>query len=70
VAGLAMDRARQHESPADVRAMLRAYGIDQRQSCKRLLWLEDRAELQRWHRGEASSCLAHDLEHKNDGKNL
>ena len=63
-AGLAMDRARQHESPADVRAMLRAYSIAERPKCQRLLWLEDHAELQRWHQGDAPSPLAHDPAHE------
>ena len=63
-AGLALDRAWKHANPAEVRAFIRAYGIAQRPKCQRLLWLEDHAALQRWHRGEEPSSLAHDLAHQ------
>lgn len=52
-AGLALDQARQCAKPADVKAVLKTYGISQRPKCQRLLWLEDHAALLRWHRGEA-----------------
>ena len=52
-AGLALDKARQYATPAEVKVVLRTYGIGQRPKCQRLLWLEDHATLLRWHRGEA-----------------
>lgn len=43
---------------ADITRLLRAHGVNGR---TKLGWLRDGGELLRWHRGEAPSCLAHDL---------
>lgn len=52
-AGLELLRARAAGAPeAELKALLKRYGIARQRGCARLVWLLDHGELLRWHQGE------------------